>query len=147
MQLVLVPCFRAVPGMTVGGSTGKVVAVAGVQSGNLWSGVDSSAYVGISAPPGATGFRQLASVDARSFYLSGGGASGALGVSGFRYIANLTTRVAVPVMGQTPAEPGYLDARGIRVESGALYGTAGDPGYTMFRIMGSAAELPTGTPR
>ena len=127
------PCFQAAPGTQLNASVYKTVAIVGVQNGNVWSGVSAFAFIGVDASFGTTGFRQVASYDAQSFYLSGNSAQ----ASGFLYIANLSMTVAVPIVGQLPGQPGYTDARGVGLYLGKLYGTSGDTDFTNIFSIGS----------
>ena len=115
----------------------KTIAIVGIQEYNGWDGVGVHAYLGVATlTNSSTGIKQVASYSATSFYMSGGGAS----ASGFVYIANVSTNIVIPIVGQSSGQPGYLDARGVGIFAGNVYGTSGDSGApcprcnTVFKI-------------
>lgn len=137
LQLVIIPCYQASPNTVVDMTADKTIAIVGVHNYNGWDGVGLHAYLGVSTLTNSTtGIKQVASYSATSFYVSGNGAS----ASGFVYVANLSTNTVIPIVGQSSGQPGYLDARGVGIFSGNLYGTSGDSGpscprcNTVFKI-------------
>ena len=116
----------------------KTIALVGMNAA-VYSGISLNTLNGVRSPgTGQTGFRQVATLAASSFWISGGAAAS----SGFRYVANGSTAVTVPIVGQTPGDPGYLDARGVVLYAGKLYGSSGDAstGWAkVFSIGGTTA--------
>ena len=137
LQILLVPCYQSLPGQLINMTADKTIVLVGL-SGSRYGGVNTHSYLGVRTPPGFSGFRQVASATATSFYISGNGGS----ASGFRYIANMSTSYSEAILGQNPGEPGYTDARGVVIYSNVLYGTSGDTNYSkVFQIGG--AVMPT----
>ena len=132
------PCYATSPGASIDTTIDKAIAIIGASAGNGWDGVSVRAYLGISTLPAMTGFKQVASATGASFYVSGGGAA----TFGFRYVLNDTSDFAVGIVGQFSGEPGYLDARGVGIYGGTLYGTSGDVGYTAVFKIGGVGALP-----
>lgn len=134
------PCYQALPNAAIDTTVDKTIALVGI-SGNGWFGMSARAFLGITTTPAMTGFRQIATSSANSFYISGGGAS----ASGFLFVANTTTDYAAPIVGQSPGQAGYTDARGIVIYANKLYATSGDAGFTNVFKIGST--LPTSASR
>lgn len=136
-QVLAVPCYQTLPGASIGdASADKTIALVGL-SGTGWFGMGAHAFLGFRGSPGMIGFRQIATANARSFYVSGGGGT----VSGFLYVPNITTTYAAPIVGQLAGEPGLYDARGVVIYANSLYGTSGDAGYSTVFQIGRAGNL------
>lgn len=114
----------------LGASVYKTIAIVGRHNGNEWSGVSTRTFVSIDTNPGgATGFRQVASADATTFYVSGGGHP----FTGDYYMPSIVSADAVSIAN-------FSDARGIALFNGALYGSSGDLNFTnVFKVGGVPA--------
>ena len=93
---MLVPCFPATPGTRLDATAYKTIGIVGSHTGSVWTGLVVQAFLGVAGVGNKTGFKQVASPDAQSFYVSGGGAS----AYGFRFVANASTGAAIAIGGQ-----------------------------------------------
>jgi hypothetical protein len=91
--------------------------------------------------PTWTGYRQAATSDASSFYISGGGAADA----GIELLPSLTATSATPIIGQSAGQPCFYDARGVVLYGGALYATYGDLLLIQLAQVGGAVAPTTAT--
>ena len=141
-QLLLIPCYQAAPNTTIDMTVDKTIAMLGYDTISAWDGLGVRAFIGVAtAANSTTGFKQIASTSASSFYISGGGSA----ASGFLYIANVSTSTAIPILGQSAGQPGYLDARGTGIYGGNLYGTSGDASPQCVRC-NSVFKIGAGNP-
>ena len=137
-QFAIVPCFNIPAGDDMTMISSKSIFLID-KHGSITSSSPIYPYVG---DGDLSGWRQVASVDGTSFYLTGASSD----LWGVRYVPSLTSRTTFFVAGSAgPASPGYTDARGIGFHSTqGLVATAGptDAGDSIF-VASSSAALPT----